>query len=100
VVADQYAGSKALFVEFFGRKTYTVAGPAALVRKFQVPLYVGAVVRTGKLRFTLYLKETPLIVTEDKQADLENMARAMNQVFEEYIRQYPAQWFWMHRRWR
>ena len=41
-----------------------------------------------------------LVRTGDTEADaIANTAR-FNQVFEEYVRKYPDQWLWVHRRWK
>jgi KDO2-lipid IV(A) lauroyltransferase len=102
LVADQYGGSKSLLVNFFGHPSYTVAGPASLARRFQIPYFhVGAFVRTGFFRFVLYTERVPVVITDNKQADLENMATAINRVLEKYILLSPEQWLtWLHRRWR
>jgi len=36
----------------------------------------------------------------DKEKKLEAMTLKYNQAIEKIIRKYPAQWFWMHNRWR
>lgn len=101
ILLDQHGRRKSLLLEFFGQKAYTAAGPAALARQFQVPLYVCAVVRVNPFRFKIHVEKVVPIVTGNKQADLENMTRTVNHILEKYVRQYPEQWFsWMHRRWR
>ncbi len=56
-----------------------------------------------------YGKYTPIIIEpieytaeeeNDKNKKIEKMTQKYNDVFEEVIREYPEQWFWMHNRWR
>jgi KDO2-lipid IV(A) lauroyltransferase len=100
LVCDQHGGRKSLYLDFFGKKAYHVAGPAALCRQFQVPIYVGGMMRVGMFRFVLHLEKVEPVLTEDKQVDLENITKTMHGHLEKWILQYPEQWFWMHRRWR
>jgi KDO2-lipid IV(A) lauroyltransferase len=36
----------------------------------------------------------------DQQADILATTQKCVDILEEYVRQYPSQWFWVHRRWR
>ena len=47
----------------------------------------------------LILPEVPLVRTGDREKDLEINTLAYNRVIESVVRQYPEQWFWVHRRW-
>lgn len=101
IVMDQHAGSKALLVKFMGKPAYTAASPAALARRFQIPIYVGVLFRKGLFRFSMDFKKVPLPPwTDDKNADLEKITQNLNDILEDLIKQHPEQWFWMHRRWR
>ncbi|HON44234.1 MAG TPA: hypothetical protein P5543_00600 [Planctomycetota bacterium] len=101
ILVDQHGGRKSLHVDFMGKKAFTPASPASLLRKFNVPLHVGGVVRVGLFKFRLLYNEIPMPAwTEDKQRDLELATTILNKAYEDMIRRYPEQWFWMHRRWR
>ncbi len=102
ILIDQHAGHKALYVEFMGKKAYTAASVAALARQFQRPVYVAALFRCkNKFKFEFYLEQAHIPpLTENKQADLENITKNVNIILEKYIKMNPSQWFWMHRRWR
>ncbi len=98
---DQHAGRKALYVEFMGQKAYTAASAAALARQFQVPIFLPVLFRKGLYHFEFHLPKVPIPeLSSDKQADLENITRNINQILEDYIRMHPEQWCWLHRRWR
>jgi len=47
-IADQNAGRKGVFVDFFGRKASTYKSIALLAMQFEVPVVVGCARRTGK----------------------------------------------------
>ena len=96
LVADQNAGRDAVFVDFFGRKAATHPGPAKLALKFRAPMLVGAAIRTGPGRFKVLLEQV------DIRADdtVESLTRRHVKILESFIRQYPEQYFWLHRRWK
>jgi KDO2-lipid IV(A) lauroyltransferase len=91
-----------VFVPFFGVEACTASGMARIAAK------TGAVVVPGFLlweqierRYVLRFGEPLEVVhTGDAEADaLVNTARFTAAV-EGYIRRYPEQWLWMHRRWK
>jgi lauroyl/myristoyl acyltransferase len=64
-------------------------------------MVVGAFVRTGPLRYHGVLSE-PLTfeLTGDRERDTVTILDTINRHFAEYIRNYPEQYLWFHRRWR
>ena len=63
-----------------------------------VPVFV---IRKGPGKYTVEVNEPlKLVHTDDEPGDLKQNTRKLNQIFEHYIRRYPEQWFWLHRRWK
>jgi Kdo2-lipid IVA lauroyltransferase/acyltransferase len=91
-----------LFVDFFGAQACTASGMA------RVALKTGAAVLPGFLlwdepshRYILHFGEQlELVRTEDNEADIVTNTALFNKVLEDYIRRYPSQWLWLHRRWK
>lgn len=105
MLADQDSTrSRGIFVDFFGRPAYTPAGPAYLARRIGVPMVPMAVVRDPQdpRRLRLLLAAEPLRSDPslEEEADIQRLTQAYTRVFEGWIRQYPAQWVWIHNRWR
>lgn len=96
LVADQHAGRGGIVVNFFGRPAATHPGPAQLAIKFKAPLLVGAAIRKGPGEFTVIAREVE--ITDDDT--VETLTKKHVRILEEFIRQYPEQYFWMHRRWK
>jgi Kdo2-lipid IVA lauroyltransferase/acyltransferase len=41
-----------------------------------------------------------LVRSGDGEADAVTNTALFNRIFEEYVRKYPDQWLWVHRRWK
>jgi KDO2-lipid IV(A) lauroyltransferase len=96
LVADQNAGMDAVFVDFFGRIAATQPGPAQLALKFGAPLLVGAAIRTGPGKFKILAQQ---VAIKDDDT-VQSLTQRHVKILEEFIRQYPEQYFWLHRRWK
>lgn len=96
LVADQNAGRDAVFVDFFGKIAATQPGPAQLALKFGAPMVVGAAIRTGPGQFKVLSQQVE--IREDD--NVESLTQRHVKILEKFIRQYPEQYFWLHRRWK
>lgn len=82
-------------IPFFGRDAMTAPFIAEIALKYGVPILPARVVRYPKSRFRLdYLP--PLDVGKK---DVKNILTEINALFEQWIREHPEQWFWVHNRW-
>lgn len=103
LIMDQHAGKNAEPVPFFGRDAMTVDTAAHLVLKTGCGLICYAAVRQKDGSY-LHLGSEPLrkhfTPSGDKKKDVYAVLRFCNEQFEKFIRAYPEQWLWMHRRWR
>ncbi|ADZ70665.1 lysophospholipid acyltransferase family protein [Polymorphum gilvum] len=86
-------------VPFFGRPAYATPVPASLARSVGVPIIVGRVVRTRGVRFRVEGRCLHVPVTDDRQDDIVQATAAIHALFEEWIREHPDQWMWIHRKW-
>lgn len=91
-----------VFVDFFGVPASTTSGLARIALRTGaavVPVFVLWDEEKGRYRLR-FDPALPLVVTGDDERDVvENTAR-FTRVIEEYIRRYPEQWSWIHRRWK
>lgn len=101
-MADQDAGPRGLFVDFFSRPASTHKAIALLALEYQVPLMVAGAARAG--RPTRYFAVIEDLIFPEEYAGNPDAVRAITQRFttalERLIRRYPEQYFWLHRRWK
>ena len=91
-----------VFVPFFGVPACTASGMARIAEK------TGAAVLPGFLlweqreqKYVLHFgEELEIVHTEDAEQDVLTNTATFTAAIERYIRQYPDQWLWMHRRWK
>lgn len=88
-------------VEFLGRPASANPLLAQLARRFDCPVHGARAIRLPDGRFRLDLtEEIPMPRDAEGLVDVDAATQAMNRVIEGWIREYPGQWLWMHRRWR
>ena len=101
ILSDQDAGKKGVFVNFFGRPTSSPRGAFALARKTQAVIVPAFAARIEGPYHKIFL-ESPIEVSDEGDGDA-NELEAMQKftsILESYIRKYPTQWLWLHKRWK
>ncbi len=90
-----------IFVDFFGIPASTTSGLAALaLRTGAAVLPVFVPWDEKQQRFTLRI-DPPLTITPtgNQTEDIRQLTSLFTSVVESYVRQYPEQWLWIHKRW-
>lgn len=101
LVMDQRVGhKKGAFVDFFGRMAVTTKGPAYLAGLTGSPVLPVFIRRSGSRFVIQFGEELPLVKTGDRERDVISNTVNYNRAIEDYVRCYPSQWLWIHRRWR
>ena len=99
---DQNFGSSGgVFVDFFGQKAATATGPIIFAKRTGAPLLPMFIIR-GKGDTHKIIVEPPMSLDQlpdDDEMILTNTAK-ITAIIERYVRQYPEEWGWMHRRWK
>ncbi len=99
---DQNFGSDGgVFVEFFGQKAATATGPVVFAMRTLSPILPIFIVRQNDDTHKILI-DPPLMLeqgADDKETIHRNTAR-ITKIIETYIRKYPKEWGWMHRRWK
>jgi KDO2-lipid IV(A) lauroyltransferase len=98
-LADQKMND-GIAVPLFGHDAMTPAAPAQLALRFDCPVVPVRVERLEGARFRIVC-DAPLEVgrTGDRVADTRALMRRYHERLEAWIRERPAQWLWLHRRW-
>lgn len=101
-IADQDAGKKGAFVDFFGRKASTYKSIGLLAMQFDLPIIVGYCRRVDN-RYKFKIGITRIIQPEEwkNQANpLLWVTQEYTSAIEDFVRECPEQYWWVHRRWK
>lgn len=101
LAADQSAPVESYWDYFLGRPVPIFLGPASFALKHRLPLYFLVPIRTGQGRFVIYGEEiqTNDLDPSDKKS-LYTLTVRHTRVLETYIKKYPEQYYWIHKRWK
>jgi KDO2-lipid IV(A) lauroyltransferase len=104
ILIDQDTKVQGVFVPFFGRLAHTPRAAADLALRFRAPVVVGTSRRRGPRPGdgheviaveVAYDPDAP-----DREREAIRLTAACTAVLEDAIRRNPAEWVWMHERWR
>jgi KDO2-lipid IV(A) lauroyltransferase len=101
ILADQSGPREGLFVPFFNRPAATHQGPAVFSLRVGAPIVFVFAIRQSNGSYRVISEEVSQNgldgYSEENAAEL---TRRHVAVLEKYVRMYPEQWLWMHRRWK
>jgi Kdo2-lipid IVA lauroyltransferase/acyltransferase len=91
-----------IFVDFFGIPACTASGLARIALRTDAAVVPGFTIwdeALGKYRLR-FDSAVELVRTGDLEADIVANTQKFTKVIEDYVRKYPKQWLWVHRRWK
>jgi lauroyl/myristoyl acyltransferase len=100
LLADQHAGDRGLRLPFLGLECSTSPAPAVFALRYHCQLYTAVCFRTGLGRWRIELGAEIPIRENGQTRSAEAITRDMNRAFEDAVRRDPANWFWVHDRWK
>ncbi len=100
LVDQGVSGLASSFVPFFGRMAKTPRGPAVFALRLKLPVLFVVCVRQPSGKYRLIIEPIAVEPTGDKDSDTLAIVAQYTARLEYWVRQYPAQYFWQHRRWK
>lgn len=101
MVADQRGPREGVKLDFMGRPAYFFTGPAMLALKTGAPILYSIPVRQKDYSYKAEVYEVSKEnLPEDEIEKVIELTKRQKEYLENFIRQYPEQWFWMHKRWK
>ena len=100
MLVDQHYG-KGVEVMFFGRRCKANPLLARLARHCECPIHGVRIIRTGNRTFRGEITEALDVPRDtDGRVDVQGLMQAITSIVEQWVREHPEQWLWLHRRWR
>jgi KDO2-lipid IV(A) lauroyltransferase len=101
ILIDQDTDIEGTFAPFLGLPAWTPTGAASMAIKFNAPVLFGYMHRGRDNRHQVKIEgPVELIRTGDNEKDIITNTAMFNKMIGDAIMKNPAQWVWMHRRWR
>jgi len=98
---DQNFGSGGVWVKFFGELAATPIGPISLAMRTQAAIVPAYIYQESKTRHCVKIfAEEALRAFEDNDETILRNAISLTRITEQWIRQHPCQWGWIHKRWK
>lgn len=98
---DQNFGTAGVFVDFFQRKAATATGPVVFALRTNACILPLFIVRKNDDTHKIIIGEEIEIQKKDTQEEiLQYNIQKITKIIEYYIRKYPQEWGWIHRRWK
>ena len=98
LLADQ--SSRGLHAPFLGHDCNTGLAPAILALRYNADLYSAICYRVDLAKWRVELGEKISTHADGHPRPSETIIREMNHALETAVRRDPANWFWVHRRWK
>ncbi|MCA9400276.1 MAG: lysophospholipid acyltransferase family protein [Candidatus Omnitrophica bacterium] len=100
-IDQNFGNGSGVFVKFFGQKAATATGPVVFSQRTKAPIVPFFIIREGKDTHRIIVeKPIELENGKDDQETLVINTQKITALIEQYIRRYPEEWGWMHRRWK
>ena len=96
LVSDQDARKRGVFVNYFNRKTSTPKGAARFHLESGAPIIFTICYQNKPNDYTIEFH--PIKIAPD--ATINSITQSYTSLLEEYVRRFPEQYFWFHRRWK
>jgi len=100
LLADQHAGDRGLRLPFFGRDCATSKAPAIFALRFELPLHTAICYRVRLGHWRIEIGDRIPTHENGQPRSVEAIMLDVNRAFEVAVRRDPANWFWVHRRWK
>ena len=95
LVSDQDAKKKGVFVDFFGTPASTPKGAALFHINAEAPILLGVCFKENFQKYHIHFK-----TINTKNKSIKHITQEYTGYLESYIKKYPDQYFWFHRRWK
>ena len=100
LLSDQHGGDTGLRLPFFGHECSTSTAPAVFALRYNCALHTAVCYRVDLARWRIELGERIPIRVDGQARSIEAIMRDVNLAFENAVRRDPANWFWVHNRWK
>ena len=101
LLADQSAAKESDPAKFFGIDVPTFQGPASFALRMRSDILAGFLIRNENGKYTVHLQKIDYDdLADDSPENVRELTQRHVAILEEFIRKYPSDWLWFHRRFK
>jgi KDO2-lipid IV(A) lauroyltransferase len=100
LVCDQSTRDSGLELSFLGNSCFASRAPAVMAARYDCQLFVPICYRIGLGRWKIEIGEAIPTRVNGRRRSTDDITRDVNRAFEAGVRRDPANWFWVHNRWK
>jgi KDO2-lipid IV(A) lauroyltransferase len=100
LLSDQHSGEHGLRLPFLGHECNTTKAPAVFALRFDAPLHTAICFRISPGQWRIEVGDAIPTRENGQPRPLADIMLEVNQAFEAAVRRDPANWFWVHNRWK
>jgi lauroyl/myristoyl acyltransferase len=100
LLADHHAGPNGLRLPFLGHDCSTSAAPAIFALRYHCPLHTAICYRVSPAKWRIEVGDEIPTRQNGRARTVEEITNDINRAFEIAVRRDPANWFWVHKRWK
>jgi len=93
-------GLASTYVTFLGRPAKTPRGAAVFALRFNAPVFFADGIRLPNGKYRVIIEPVEVPPTGDRETDVDAIVIRFTELLEKWVREFPEQYFWQHRRWR
>lgn len=97
---DQADRSNGIELPFMGYYAWTTRAPVVLAQRYKCVIFTPFCYRVGLAKWVLEIGEPIRMEENGKRRAVEDLMRDINANLEAGVRRDPANWFWVHNRWK
>ena len=97
---DQADRSNGIEIPFMGYYAWTTRAPVVLAQRYKCVIFTPICYRVGLAKWVLEIGEPIRMEENGKRRGVEDIMRDINANLEAGVRRDPANWFWVHNRWK
>ena len=100
LISDQNAGERGTEALFFDKPVSVPKGAAAFHLKTNTPILLGFCILSKDLNYELSFQELNLEgLSQNSNEAIVEINQRFTKLLEEFVKKYPEQYFWFHRKW-
>ncbi len=100
LLVDQHAGPNGLRMKFMGHECSVTPAAAVFALRYRCPLHVAICYRIGLGKWRVENAREIQTTINGRRRPIADVTQEINDAFEVAIRRDPANWFWVHKRWK